>query len=124
MNSSQIRQPTLFIGHGNPMNTIQNHAFTQALHRLGKQLPPPQTILCISAHWITQGTWVTHMDHPKTIHDFYGFPEELSQIQYPAPGSPKVAELIHRMIQNPTIHLDENSWGLDHGTWSVLRAKT
>lgn len=118
--TKNIRMPVLFLGHGNPMNAIANNSFTQRLGELGKELPRPKAILCISAHWLSAGTWVTHMRTPKTIHDFYGFPQSLFDVQYPAPGSPEVAELIQSLSKSPKIQLDENSWGLDHGTWSVL----
>lgn len=117
--SHSEKMPSLFIGHGSPMNAIAENSFTASLETLGKNLSRPQAILCISAHWMTKGTWVTHMQNPKTIHDFYGFPKELFDINYPAPGSPKKAELIQANI--PHIKLDDNEWGLDHGTWAVLR---
>lgn len=113
--------PALFIGHGSPMNAIADNKFTQSLTSLGEKLIRPEAILCISAHWMTEGTWITHMEKPKTIHDFYGFPQELFDIQYPALGKPDVAEAISREITSSQIQLDDESWGLDHGTWSVLR---
>ncbi len=113
--------PVLFIGHGSPMNAIETNAFTQALARLGTSLPRPRAVLCISAHWLTEGTWVTHMAQPRTIHDFYGFPKDLFDVQYPAPGSSEVAEIIRAEILNPSISLDDANWGLDHGTWAVLK---
>jgi 4,5-DOPA dioxygenase extradiol len=119
--SATARMPVLFIGHGNPMNAVRDTPFTRKLRELGKRLPRPKVILCISAHWMTEGTWVTHMQNPKTIHDFYGFPQELFDIQYPAPGDPGTAERISRGSSNPSIHPDNEIWGLDHGTWSVLR---
>jgi 4,5-DOPA dioxygenase extradiol len=116
------RMPVLFIGHGSPMNAIEKNDFTETLGKLGKKLPQPKAILCVSAHWMTEGTWVTHSQKPKTIHDFYGFPQALFDVQYPAPGSPKAAEEIRGTIIDPKVHLDvEDTWGLDHGTWSVLR---
>jgi len=115
------KMPVLFIGHGNPMNAIRDTPFTRKLHELGKRLPRPKAVLCISAHWMTEGTWITHMSHPKTIHDFYGFPQELFDIQYPAPGDPGTAERISRESSDPSIHPDNEIWGLDHGAWSVLR---
>ena len=113
--------PILFIGHGSPMNAIDDNQYTKTLNALGKSLPKPKAILVISAHWMTKGTWVTEMAKPKTIHDFYGFPKELFEVQYPAPGSPETAHLIREMITQPEIKGDTENWGLDHGTWSVLR---
>lgn len=113
--------PVLFLGHGSPMNAIQENNFTKTLGSLGNKFPEPKAILCISAHWMTRGTWVTHMDSPKTIHDFYGFPQALFDVEYPAPGSPQFAELIKKTVKDPEVRLDDEAWGLDHGTWSVLR---
>lgn len=101
------------------MNALADNDFTKTLSKLGKQIPKPKAILCVSAHWMTEGTWVTHMNNPKTIHDFYGFPQALFDMQYPAPGDPQVAEQVG--LQNKDIHLDDEMWGLDHGTWSVLK---
>jgi len=115
------RAPVLFLGHGSPMNALENNAFTRRLADMRELYPNPRAILCVSAHWMTEGTWVTHMAKPKTIHDFYGFPQALFDIQYPAPGSPEIAEHIARTIAAPMIHPDDEMWGLDHGTWSVLR---
>lgn len=115
------RMPTLFLGHGSPMNALEQNDFTRSLSKLANELPKPKAILCISAHWMTSGTWVTHMKNPKTIHDFYGFPQELFNVQYAAPGSPELAELVASIISQPKIFSDEEKWGLDHGTWSVLR---
>ncbi len=119
--SSTDRMPILFVGHGSPMNAIDNNSFTKTLNKLGDRLPTPNAILVVSAHWMTQGTWVTQMDNPKTIHDFYGFPKALFDIQYPAPGSREVAELVKSTVNTTKISGDENEWGLDHGTWAVLR---
>lgn len=113
--------PALFIGHGSPMNAIDTNQFTRSLNILGKELERPEAILVISAHWMTEGTWITHMDKPKTIHDFYGFPQPLFDVQYPAPGRPDIAQAIQKEISDPKIQLDHEAWGLDHGTWSVLR---
>lgn len=115
------RMPVLFIGHGSPMNAIEENEFTECLQQLGKRLPTPKAILCISAHWLTDGTWVTHMPHPKTIHDFYGFPQALFDVEYPAPGSQELADLVQSTVEKPKVHPDNETWGLDHGTWSVLR---
>lgn len=115
------RMPVLFLGHGSPMNAIADNKFTKALGVLGSKITNPQAILCVSAHWETQGTWVTGMNNPKTIHDFYGFPQALFDVQYPAPGSYEIANLVQANIADPKIQLDEHEWGLDHGTWSVLR---
>jgi 4,5-DOPA dioxygenase extradiol len=120
-NKAAGKMPVLFIGHGNPMNAIRDTPFTRKLRELGRRLPRPKAVLCISAHWMTEGTWITHMSHPKTIHDFYGFPKELFDIQYPAPGDPGTAERISRNSSEPAIHPDNEIWGLDHGAWSVLR---
>jgi 4,5-DOPA dioxygenase extradiol len=103
------------------MNAIADNAYTRTLNALGKRLPRPKAVLCVSAHWMTEGTWVTAMPKPKTIHDFYGFPEELFAVQYPAPGSPETAEFISGNCGDAKINLDREMWGLDHGTWSVLR---
>ncbi|WP_238585381.1 4,5-DOPA dioxygenase extradiol [Legionella steigerwaltii] len=113
--------PLLFIGHGCPMNAVQNNKFTLSLRALGSKIPQPKAIVCISAHWLTEGTWVTHMPNPRTIHDFYGFPKKLFNISYPAPGSPETAELIKTIVTCVPIRLDDEQWGLDHGTWSVMR---
>jgi 4,5-DOPA dioxygenase extradiol len=116
-----VRMPVLFIGHGSPMNAIETNEFTQRLQALGNEIQKPKGILCVSAHWLTEGTWVTNMSHPKTIHDFYGFPQALFDIEYPAPGSHEIADLIIRTVEHPTIHPDNEVWGLDHGTWSIMR---
>ena len=117
--------PVLFLGHGSPMNAIEDNEYRRSWQALGSQfgqkLPQPQLILCISAHWLTQGWWLTGMDKPKTIHDFGGFPQELFDQQYPAPGAPAAAQEISRLIAQPTVGLDKDEWGLDHGTWSVLK---
>ncbi len=115
------RAPVWFIGHGSPLNAIEDNAFTQALKKLKSNCSNPKSILCISAHWMTEGTWITHMSNPKTIHDFYGFPETLFSIQYPAPGCPELAEQVAKKVLYQEAHLDDEMWGLDHGTWSVLR---
>jgi 4,5-DOPA dioxygenase extradiol len=118
------RLPVLFLGHGSPMNAIEDNEYRRSWQALGAQfgnrLPRPQLILCISAHWLTQGWWLTGMDTPRTIHDFGGFPQELFDQQYPAPGAPTVAREIADAITHPPVRLDQE-WGLDHGTWSVLK---
>ena len=112
--------PVLFCGHGSPMNAIEDNAFSRAWVALGERLPRPQAILCVSAHWLTEGTAVTAMETPRTIHDFYGFPDPLYQVSYPAPGAPDLARRTAGLVQGTQVRLDEE-WGLDHGTWSVLR---
>ena len=111
--------PVLFAGHGSPMNAIEDNEFSRGWAEVGNKLPHPKAILCVSAHWQTKGTMVTAMDKPKTIHDFGGFPQELFDKQYPAPGSPEFAKQTKEIIKKTPVGLD-NSWGLDHGTWSVL----
>jgi 4,5-DOPA dioxygenase extradiol len=112
--------PMLFLGHGSPMNAIEDNEFTREWNKSGKALPRPDAILCISAHWETRGTYVTAMDMPRTIHDFGGFPKELYSVQYPAPGNPGLAKEIKERITKTKIGLDDK-WGLDHGCWSVVR---
>lgn len=112
--------PILFVGHGSPMNAIEDNEFARGFKDIAKTLNKPRAILCISAHWETRGTFVTAMDTPETIHDFGGFPLSLYKIQYPAPGSPDLAERIKSLIKSVNVESDYR-WGLDHGTWSVLR---
>lgn len=119
--NAKTKMPVLFIGHGSPMNALANNDYTRALNLLGKTIEKPKAILMISAHWMTRGTAVTAMAHPKTIHDFYGFPKALFDIQYPAPGSTELAHVLIDQIGSPHILPDTNEWGLDHGTWSVLK---
>jgi len=113
------RMPALFIGHGSPINAIEQNVFHQEWQRLGRELPRPKAILCISAHWMTPGTRVTAMDMPKTIYDFYGFPEALYDAKYPAPGAPQLAEQTAGLVKGNAVTRDFD-WGLDHGTWSAL----
>ncbi|WP_442959024.1 4,5-DOPA dioxygenase extradiol, partial [Providencia sp. PROV112] len=122
LNTSMVKNkiPAIFIGHGSPMNAIEDNPYTQAWENLGKALSRPRAILVISAHWYTRGTAVTSMLKPKTIHDFGGFPEALYQIEYPAPGSPELAQQVVSLLAPEPIYLDEQEWGLDHGTWEIL----
>lgn len=113
------KMPTLFIGHGSPMYAIEENEFVQEWEKLAKLLPRPKAILTISAHWETRGTQVTVMQHPPTIHDFGGFPQQLSTFQYPAPGSPELAQHVIDTITQEQI-TPNTSWGLDHGTWCIL----
>ncbi len=117
LGASTPRMPVLFVGHGNPMNAITDNSFAREWERIGSELRP-KAILCISAHWETKGSHVTSMAMPKTIHDFGGFPEELFRLQYPAPGSPVLADDIVRSTYEAITH--DHEWGLDHGAWSVL----
>lgn len=112
--------PVLFVGHGNPMNAIEENEFVTGFRKMSRSLPRPNAILCISAHWETRGTYVTAMDKPRTIHDFGGFPKALYEVQYPAPGSPELAKEAQRVITKTHVGLDE-AWGLDHGAWSVIK---
>lgn len=114
------RMPVFFIGHGSPMNGIEDNAFSRSWANLGRTLEEPTAILCISAHWLTEGTQVTAMEQPKTIHDFYGFPQALYNVRYPAPGSPELARETARQVKKTQVGLD-HEWGLDHGTWSVVK---
>ncbi len=113
------RMPALFVGHGNPMNAILDNAITQGWKQMATGLEP-KAILCISAHWETTGTQVTMAPKPATIHDFYGFPEELYKVDYPAPGAPETGKAIIEHVRNTTV-LEDHEWGLDHGTWSVIK---
>ncbi len=135
---TSLKMPCIFVGHGSPMNAIEDNEFRRTWQKVGsyfgqgQRWPKPQLILCVSAHWLTRGWGLTAMDHPPTIHDFGGFPAELHAQQYPAPGAPGYAEQISKLIQQPApgqsslakgedLFLDRQEWGFDHGTWSVLK---
>ncbi len=114
------KMPMLFVGHGSPMNAIEDNEFSKRWKLLGKEIPTPTAVLCISAHWLTRGTAVTAMEHPKTIHDFGGFPKELFDVEYPAPGNVALATETKQLIHSTDVSLNHD-WGLDHGTWSVVK---
>lgn len=114
------KHPVLFIGHGSPINGIEDNKFSRTWAKFGKEIPKPKAVLVISAHWLTKGTQITAMDNPKTIHDFGGFPKELFEVQYPAKGSPELAITTSKLITTTKVELD-HEWGLDHGTWTVVR---
>ncbi len=114
------KMPVLFSGHGSPMNAIEENEFVQGFRRVSNEIETPKAILCISAHWETQGTSVTAMSAPRTIHDFGGFPKQLYEVEYPAPGNPVLAKETQHLIQSYKVHLDDK-WGLDHGAWSVIK---
>lgn len=114
------KMPVLFLGHGSPMNAIEENEFVQGFRKVGKEIPKPIAVLVVSAHWETKGTFVTAMEKPKTIHDFGGFPKELYEVQYPAPGNPELAKEVKSKVKKTEVGLDVN-WGLDHGAWSVVK---
>jgi len=120
LSSSTEPMPVLFIGHGSPMNAIEKNIFSIEWSALGASVPVPSAILCISAHWETNGSFVTSMEHPTTIHDFYGFPDKLFSLQYPAPGSLALAKQIRERFAEGKVEAD-TTWGLDHGCWSILK---
>lgn len=114
------KHPVLFIGHGSPMNGIEDNEFSRTWAQMGQEIPKPKAVLVVSAHWLTRGSFVTAMEEPKTIHDFGGFPQELFDVQYPAKGSPALAETTATLVTSTDVGLDHD-WGLDHGTWTVVR---
>ncbi|OSN06351.1 4,5-DOPA dioxygenase extradiol [Lonsdalea iberica] len=114
------RMPAFFLGHGSPMNVLEDNLYTESWRKLGETFPRPKAIVAVSAHWFTRGTAVTAMDAPRTIHDFGGFPQALFDTQYPAPGSPALARQIQQLLAPVPVRLDERDWGLDHGSWGVL----
>ncbi|WP_414164883.1 4,5-DOPA dioxygenase extradiol [Superficieibacter sp. BNK-5] len=117
---SRSRMPALFLGHGSPMNVLEDNRYTRTWQQLGETLPRPKAIVVISAHWFTRGTGVTAMETPKTIHDFGGFPQALYDTHYPAPGSPELAERLVELLSPVPVTLDREAWGFDHGSWGVL----
>lgn len=119
-NKEPVKMPVLFLGHGSPMNAIEENEFVTGFRNVAKEIPKPRAILCVSAHWETNGTWVTSSEKPETIHDFGGFPKQLYEVNYPAPGSPELANATRTLVSKTTVQLDEK-WGLDHGAWSVIK---
>jgi 4,5-DOPA dioxygenase extradiol len=117
---STAKMPVLFLGHGSPMNAIEENEFVKGFRKVANEIPKPNAILCVSAHWETRGTFVTAMEKPVTIHDFGGFPQALFDVQYPAPGSPSLANDTKSLVKKTQVGLD-HKWGLDHGAWSVIK---
>lgn len=115
-----VKMPVLFVGHGSPMNGIEENEFSLYWKKLATEIEKPKAVLCISAHWLTKGTFITAMENPPTIHDFGGFPQALHEVQYPAKGSPILAQKTAELITSTNVGLDHD-WGLDHGTWTVVR---
>lgn len=120
LNEQDEKHPVLFIGHGSPMNGIEDNEFSQTWRKMGQQITRPKAVLVVSAHWLTRGTFVTAIEEPKTIHDFGGFPQALFDVQYPAKGDPELAKETAKLITTTNVGLDHD-WGLDHGTWTVVR---
>lgn len=120
LGEEDFKHPVLFIGHGSPMNGIEDNEFSKTWSKFGKEIPKPKAVLVISAHWLTNGTHITAMKQPKTIHDFGGFPQALFDVQYPAKGNPELAQAAAKLITSTNVGLDHD-WGLDHGTWTVVR---
>lgn len=120
LTEEDVKHPVLFIGHGSPMNGIEDNEFSQTWAKMGQEITKPKTVLVISAHWLTRGTHITAMEEPRTIHDFGGFPQALFDVQYPAKGSPDLAATTAKLITSTDVGLDHD-WGLDHGTWTVVR---
>nr|WP_290936946.1 4,5-DOPA dioxygenase extradiol [Haliscomenobacter sp.] len=120
LEEQDVKMPLLFLGHGSPMNGIEDNTFSQSWKQLARDMPVPKAVLVVSAHWLTRGTHVTAMPMPRTIHDFGGFPKALFDVQYPAPGNPELAETTQKLITKTPVGLD-HEWGLDHGTWTVIR---
>ncbi len=120
LKEEEKRMPVLFIGHGSPMNGIEDNEFSQRWKKMATEIPTPKAVLVVSAHWFTRGTHITAMEHPETIHDFGGFPKALFDVRYPAPGDPKLARETASRVHSTTVDL-AHDWGLDHGTWTVVR---
>lgn len=120
LNGQDHKMPVLFVGHGSPMNGIEDNEFSRRWAQMGKEIPTPAAVIVVSAHWLTRGTHITAMQQPKTIHDFGGFPKALHDVQYPAPGSPELAKATQQLITKTDVGLDHD-WGLDHGAWTIIR---